>query len=116
MEKNPDLQLAILQDEDYKKTKAPFSSYDELTSAGVEIVTAKLAEENPDMGSLASFKPDFVIDNWSKSVANATFSANIAKSGSAEHLVFVSSAGMVRIYRIRKNFIATPITIKLISY
>jgi hypothetical protein len=91
-EKNPDLKIAILQDSAYKKSKEPFLSYSELVAMGIEIQEVALGEESPDMGSLKDFTPDFVIDNWSKSEANASFALNLAKS--AQHLVFVSSAGM----------------------
>ena len=63
---------------------------------GVKIQEAALGDgaESVDMGALKGFAPDYVIDNWSKSVENATFAVDIAKSGSAKQLLFVSSAGM----------------------
>jgi len=45
---------------------------------------------------LGGFKPDVVLDNWSKSVANASIGISIAQSAQSEQLVFVSSAGMYK--------------------
>ena len=61
---------------------------------GVEIVDTMLSEAEPSLGSIQDFQPTYVIDNWSKGTANATFVSKFAESNGCEQLVFVSSAGM----------------------
>ena len=97
-EQSPSLQITMLQDEcNYKKP--PFSSYeDDLVKNGIEVVVDKLT--GPESGSTVSpFKDkkfDYIIDNFSKNAANATFGLKIAKDAAAKQYVFISSAGMYK--------------------
>jgi nucleoside-diphosphate-sugar epimerase len=93
-QQHPGLQLVILQDKcNYKKP--PFSSYKELESSGVQVIETSLS--NPgDLTELRGMNIDYVIDNWSKNSANATFVCDIAKNTKAQQYVFISSAGMYK--------------------
>lgn len=96
LQDNPQLQLTLLQDKcDYKKP--PFSSYDELTGAGVSIVEADLSAAPTSLPeSIVSSSFDYVVDNWSKGAENAAVVIDIAKRGPCKQLMFVSSAGMYK--------------------
>lgn len=95
---NPDLQLTVLQDKECNYEKPPFSSYDELKTAGVNIVDANISD-GADVVLPDGFKTqgfDYIVDNWSKGEENANFVVDIAKTSNAKQLLFVSSAGMYK--------------------
>ena len=87
----------LLQDE-YGSENPPFSSYqtDLVETLGVQVVVEKLdfSDSNLVFSSLEGQKFDFIIDNWSKTVENVTFTLSIAESSNARQFVFVSSAGI----------------------
>ena len=49
-----------------------------------------------DNSILNGFKPDVIIDNWSKNNENASFVINLAKESNSQQIMFVSSAGMYK--------------------
>ena len=91
---NPELQLTLLQDKCNRK-KEPFASYGELEALGVEIVDGDVSEGVTKLSGAAA-KFDYVVDNWSKSEANAATVVGLAKACGAKQLVFVSSGGMYK--------------------
>ena len=97
-EQSPELQITILQDEcNYKKP--PFSSYeDDLAKEGVEIVVEKLtgSASGATTSPFGDRKFDYIVDNWSKNTANATFGLNLARNAATKQYVFISSAGMYK--------------------
>lgn len=92
------MEVVILQDKcNYKKI--PFSSYksDLEEKVGAKVINVDLTAVGVDYNDfLNGFKPDVVLDNWSKSVANSSIGISIAQSAQSEQLVFVSSAGMYK--------------------
>jgi len=91
------MEVVVLQDKcNYKK--APFSSYkDDLEANGVKIINVDTTAVGVDYKSvIGDFQPDVVVDNWSKSVANASIAISIAQAAKSEQLVFISSAGMYK--------------------
>ena len=97
-EQSPGLEITMLQDE-CNYNKPPFSSYeDDLVKEGVEVVVEKLTGP-VSSATVSPFKEksfDYIVDNWSKNAANATFGLNIAKGTAAKQYVFISSAGMYK--------------------
>lgn len=89
---HPNLKVTLLQ-EKCNRNKEPFSSYNELESLGVTIIDDEISSGSTQ---LKNEQFNFVIDNWSKSEANATFISEIAKNSNCEQLVFISSGGMYK--------------------
>lgn len=93
---SPNLKVTMLQDK-CNYSKSPFNAYKELEELGVEIVETKLAGESVSLpDTFKNIQADYVIDNWSKNQMNASFVLDIAKSGNAKQLLFISSAGMYK--------------------
>ena len=97
-QQSPGLQITMLQDE-CNYNKPPFSSYeDDLATHGIEIVVEKLTGSTSG-ATISPFKDrkfDYIVDNWSKNTANATFGVNLAKDTDAKQYIFISSAGMYK--------------------
>ena len=100
--KYPQSNVYILQDScNYKKI--PFSFYEnDLKPQGVKIVDSTISGDLatslvPD--SISNVKFDYIIDNWSKTVQNATFVSDIAKKSSSKQYVFISSGIIVLFLR-----------------
>lgn len=91
-----DVKVILLQDK-ASSSKEPFKSYDELKQLGVSIIESKLSGPDSSIeipSELNDYKVDFIVDNWSKTPENSTFSINIAKKYDSKQLIFISSAGM----------------------
>ena len=87
----------VLQDEcDFDKP--PFSKYqnDLVASLGVEVIIKKLSgpDSRQDPIFLENQEFDFIVDNWSKNVQNATFTLGLANSCNVQQYVFISSGGV----------------------
>jgi len=91
---HPGLSVTLLQDTCNRK-KEPFASYGELEGLGVSIVEGDVGECAAKLSS-AGDKFDYVVDNWSKTEANAATVIGLAKASAAKQLLFVSSGGMYK--------------------
>lgn len=94
---HPNLEVVLLQDQ-CNRAKPPFSSYTDLEAMGVTVLETKLSSADGVSvpAALSGMKIDYVVDNWSKSEADASFVVNIAKQGQASQYLFISSAGMYK--------------------
>ena len=95
---NQGYQVTMLNDV-YNDKKAPFSSYDQISSDGVEILTTSFSAENAadEIKTMLDGKTfDVVYDNAAKSVDDASRITSLATNAKwpVKHYVFVSSGGM----------------------